>query len=413
MQISKKVKNCRICSNKKLYKYLDLGNQPPSNSFVKKKNIKEKTFSLTVVLCKSCGLSQLDTVVSHKFIFSDYAYLSSTSKALVRHYNEMINNSCERFKLNKKDLILDIGCNDGIILDCYKKKYQNLLGIEPSSAGKIAKKKGYKIYKNFFNSKLSKKILSKNGYAKLITTTNVFAHIDNIKDFTNGISKILDQKKGVFIIEFPYLLDMLKHLYFDTIYHEHLSYLSITPLKRLFDKYNLKIFDVRSSKVGASGPAVRVYVCHKNAEFNIYKSVGIYLHAEKKFGIKKISPYKKFATNVRKIKLKLLKLIKNLKKKKFKIGAYGAPAKGNTLLNFLKLNDQTISAVAENNKIKIGCYTPGSKIKIIDDENFIKLNYKYALLLSWNYLDFFIKKSRYYKKANGKFIVPFPKPRII
>lgn len=407
-----KIKTCRICGGKSFYKYLDLGDQPPSNSFVFKRNQKEKKYSLKVILCKKCYLSQLDTVVSHRKIFDKYLYLSSTSSALVKHYTELVNNICLRFKVKEYDNIFDIGCNDGITLNCYKKKYKNIYGIEPSTAGNIAKKRGFKIIKDFFNFSLSKKIKKKIGLAKIITATNVFAHVDNLKDFTKGVKCLLDPNEGVFVIEFPYIFEMLKDLYFDTIYHEHLSYLSITPLNLLFDKFDLKIFDIKKTNLGASGPGLRVYISSKNSKYKTNKNVKFFLNFEKKMKINDVRIYDDFAKKIKKIKFAINKMIKSLIQKGFKIGAFGAPAKGNTLLNYLDLKSDKICAIAENNNLKINTYAPGSKIKIVSDHDFLKLKCNFALLLSWNYIDFFKKNSIFYKRG-GKFILPFPKPRII
>jgi hypothetical protein len=411
MKDKQKVKKCRICGGTKFKTYLNLGDQPPSNSFVFKKNKKEKKYSLRLMLCSNCYLSQLDTVVSHKKIFDKYAYLSSTSGALVHHYQKFITNICNNFKLKKHDNIYDIGCNDGIILACYKKNFSNVYGIEPSTTGNIAKKRGFKIIKNFFSYSLAKKIKKTKVAARIITATNVFAHVDNLYDFTKGIEHLIDKKNGIFIIEFPYLFEMLKNLYFDTIYHEHLSYLSVTPLVTLFEKFNLKIFDIQKTNIGASGPGLRVFVSSNISKYRETKNVKYFLNYEKN-KISNIVMYKKFATQIKKIKIKINRMINEILKKGHKIGAFGAPAKGNTLLNYLNLKSNKISGIAENNKLKIGKYAPGSKIKIISDEAFLKLDCKYALLLSWNYLNFFRKKSVFYKNG-GKFIVPLPKPRII
>ena len=223
---------------------------------------------------------------------------------------------------------------------------------------------------------------------------------------------MLDKEKGMFVIEFPYLLDMLKDLYYDTIYHEHLSYLLITPISKLFELYDLKIFNIIKTDLGASGPAVRVFVCSKNSKLNINKNVNKFLSNEKRKKIKDLDLNLKFSSKVKKNKIKLKKIIENLNNKGKNVGAFGAPAKGNTLLNFLNLPKSQILAVAENNKLKINKYTPGTKIKIISDSEFNSLNFDYALLLSWNYLNFFKKNSDFYKNK-GKFVVPFPKPKII
>ena len=409
---SLKNKKCRICDNKKLFVYLDLGKQPPSNSFIKSNKIKEKKFPLRVQICENCGLSQLDTIVSAKNIFKDYVYLSSSSKALVQHYKSMTSDILKVVKPNKGSLIVDIGSNDGITLENYDKVKFNVLGIEPSSASKYAVKKGIKTERIFFNYSNSKKLKRKYKKAKIITATNVFAHNDKIQDFVKGIKEILDPN-GAFIIEFPYIDFMLKENFYDTIYHEHYSYLSITPLNLLFKRFNLEIFKIDQIKLGASGPALRVYVKHHNNimlknDGNLKK----YISYETKRKLKKKLTYQKFGETINTINTKLVKIIKDLNKKDIKVGAFGAPAKGNTLLNTLKLNEKNIVAVSENNLEKIGKFTPGSKIKIISDEEFNKLKIKYALLLSWNYKNFFLKKSDFIKNG-GKFIIPFPKPYII
>ena len=405
-------KKCRICENDKLVNYLDLGNQPPSNSFIKKKNLKiEKSFPLIVQLCTICGLSQLDTVVASEDIFDEYLYFSSTSKALVNHYGNMTENILEKINPIKNSLIVDIGCNDGITLKCYPKNKYKLLGIEPSSTSEAAILEGLKVEKKFFSEKFSKTLVDKYGKASIITATNVFAHVDDIRDFVSGIFNFLE-KEGAFIIEFPYLKNMLDENLFDIIYHEHLSYLSVTPLSYLFSIYNLKIFDIVKVDVGASGPGLRVFVSHKDSKFLVSKTVGEYLDLEKKLNYKKIDPYNKFSKNVSLIKQKILKIVKDLNFSNKNIGAFGAPAKGNTMLNYLKLDQNYIKAVADNTPSKIGKLTPGTHIPIVSDKEFSRLNIEYALLLSWNYLDFFLKNSSFIK-SGGKFIVPFSEPRIL
>ena len=407
----KKNLRCRICNNKDLIEYLDLGMHPPSNSFIKKKDFsKEQFFPLIVQLCESCGLSQLNTVVSANDIFDEYLYLSSTSKALVKHYKEMVEKILKKIRPKKKSLIVDIGCNDGITLKNYSNNY-NILGIEPSSSGLFAKKQGIKIEKIFFNKKNANNLLLKYGKAKIITATNVFAHVDDIQDFVSGVSKFLDTN-GVFIIEFPYLKNMLEDVIFDVIYHEHLSYLSVTPLYKLFSMYKMNIFDIEKINIGASGPALRVYVSHRNAKYKQKKIVKIYLNMEKKLNFKKIDTYLNFSDKVNLFKENILKKLDSLKCNNKLIGAYGAPAKGNTMLNYLKLNSKLITAVADNTPLKIGKFTPGSHIPIVSDSEFEKLGIEYALLLSWNYVDFFVNNSSYIKRS-GKFIVPFPKINIV
>ena len=410
---SRKNKFCRICLSKILTTYLNLGNQPPSNSFINKNEIKkEQFFSLKVQLCGNCGLSQLDTTVEASDIFNDYVYLSSSSKALINHYSKMVGRILKKIKPKKKSLIVDIGSNDGITLKRYPKNHFTLLGIEPSSASKYAKGNGIKNEKKFFDYNFSKIIKKKYGLAKIVTATNVFAHVDKIRNFTRGISNILESN-GVFVVEFPYIKNMLSDNYFDLIYHEHLCYFSVNPLNKLFNDFGLKIFDIETFEASASGPGLRLYVClSKSKKFKINKIVKSYLNKEIKMKLNKISTYKKFGKKINYIKKNIEKILFKLKQKNYALGAFGAPAKGNTMLNFLNNSNNLIEAVADNTVEKIGKLTPGTHIPIINDDSFMKKNIKYCLLLSWNYLDFFIKNSEFIKKG-GKFIVPFPKPRIV
>jgi hypothetical protein len=398
---------CRICGGSELALYLDLGDQPTSNGFISPSDVTgEQSFPLQVYLCKDCGLSQLIHVVSASDIFDDYAYLSSTSTALRNHYQGMVDSVLSQHETDENELVIDIGCNDGILLNRYPKDRYRLLGIEPSSAGKYAKDSGLEVITEFFDENLGKVIQQSHGGAKIITATNVFAHVDNIHSFAFGIKELLAED-GVFVLEFPYLDDMLEHGYFDTIYHEHLCYLALTPLMHLFQQTGLRAFNAERTDVGASGPALRLFVCLENARFKSEKVIQNLLDEETTWGVKHLERYKKFAATANNVKQQILKLIGELNKTGHKIGAFGAPAKGNTLLNFLGLSPSDIIAVAENNELKIGKLTPGSHIPIIGDEKFMGSGISHALLLSWNYAEFFLKNSKFVLNG-GKFIIPLP-----
>jgi len=384
-----------------------LGNQPPSNSFIAPSEItKEKIFPLIVNLCRDCGLSQLSEVVSSEDIFDDYLYLSSTSGALMKHYKGMIDAIIEEFKPAKNSLAVDIGCNDGITLRCYPKDQLRLLGIEPSSAGKYAIAEGFNVIQTFFNEEQGKKIRREYGGAVVITTTNVFAHVNDIISFAKGIYTLLDDN-GIFVIEFPYLKDMVEQTYFDTIYHEHLSYLALTPLTRLFKDVGLRAFHVIHVNVGASGPALRLFVCREDSNHKKRETIVNMLEDERIWGITQPERYDDFAARVSEVRKALRHIIRDLIKRGFKVGAFGAPAKGNTLMNYVGFTQNEIVAVAENNELKIGKVTPGSHIPIISDEQFLNEGFPYAILLTWNYAEFFLQNSEYIKKG-GKFIIPLP-----
>jgi len=407
----RRITSCRICGGESLYPYLDLGTQPPSNSFIAPADATdEKAFPLEVTLCTDCGLSQLRDVVSAEDIFDDYLYLSSTSKPLSQHYAGLVSAALHRFSPIDGELMVDIGCNDGVLLKGYPSERFRLLGIEPSSAGKYAIEAGFEVVAKFFNETIASEICGSRGGAEIITATNVFAHVDDIQSFAQGI-EILLAKDGVFITEFPYLREMVENVYFDTVYHEHLSYLALTPLERLFSDVGLRAFRVERTELGASGPALRLFVCRAEARHPVEETVPAMLADEDAWGICSPAPYDDFARRVAEVKTTIRNIVDGLKGDGHRIGAYCAPAKGNTLLNYVGLGPDDLTAVSDNNELKIGKLTPGSHIAIVDDAAFIDASITHALLLAWNYADFFLENAEFIKRG-GKFIVPLPTPRI-
>ena len=408
---NKILKYCRICFSKKLISYLDLGKQPFSNSFLNYKDLKkEKKFPLIIVLCKNCGLSQLSIIPNTKFIFSKYDYLSSSSKALSDHYGKLVKKLVKNYNVLSTDTVLDIGCNDGILLKHYPKNFSNVIGVEPSDASKYIKQKRIKLINKFFNYKTSNDYLKKYNKPKIITITNVLAQIDNLNEFAKGLHNIIDNE-SLIIVEFPYLLHMINRGLFDLIYHEHLSYFALTPLKYLFKKFDIKIINFKKLNLGASGPAIRLFLAKNDSTYQTSNKVIKQIKYETIWGVQKIKKYEFFKKIVN-IKINKIKKMIYLKYNQgFKLGCFTASSKGNTLLNCLNLDKKIILFTSENNKKKIGKYTPGTHIKIISDKSFLKKKIDYAVLLSWNYKKFFLSKSLFAKRG-GKFIIPLPTPHI-
>lgn len=361
-------------------------------------------------LCHSCYLVQLIDVVSAKTIFDDYLYLSSSSEALKKHYAELATYLMSRLKLKGGDVVVDIGCNDGILLHGFTLPGLIRVGVEPSRVANIAEKSGLEVVRKFFDKKSARTIVKTHGKAKVITATNVFAHVDDIGSFVLGLPILLDDQ-GVFVIEVPYLIDMIDQTIFDTVYHEHLCYLSVTPVIPFLKRFDLDVYDVQRIPFGASGPAIRIFVARAGHR-PIQKSVKKIVENEAAWGVKQLERYKKFAQQVKQVKLEIVHLIQVLHADGARIGGYGAPAKGNTLLNFFGLTAKNIECIADTNPLKQGLLTPGSHIPIVSEEEFLKRMPEYALLLSWNYLDFFLKNSEYIKKG-GKFLVPITATRIV
>ncbi len=392
--------------------FLSLGQHPPSNSFVRPEQIKsEERFPLEVHVCETCYLVQLLDVVPAEEIFGDYLYLASSSKALKAHYAALVTGISSRHGLKSGDVVVDIGCNDGILLSGYPVEGLARVGVEPSKVADYAEAAGFHVVRSFFGPDAAEKIVRDHGKAKVVTATNVFAHVDDIGRFLDGVPLLL-APDGVYVVEASYLVDLIDQTLFDTIYHEHLCYLSLTPMVPFFVDHDMEIFAAEREPIGASGPAIRVWAQKRGGPRSIEPSVEQMLTAEKKWGIADVARYQRYSKQVEAIKRDLRVLIDRVRGSGARVGAYGAPAKGNTLLNYVGLTAREIECVAETNPMKQGLLTPGSHIPVVSEEEFLSRGLDYALLLSWNYLDFFLANSDYIRRG-GRFIVPIPTPRIV
>jgi SAM-dependent methyltransferase len=408
-----KKNECRICSSNNLELILDLGEQPPSNAFIKKEDLEkpEDKFPLRLYLCKECYLLQLLDIVDKEILFKEYLYLTSASKPSVNHFKKYAYDVYEEFlKQSKNPLVIEIGSNDGTLLKEFKKLGATVLGIEPAkNIAKIANDAGITTENTFLNHDIVKK-KSLEKKASIIVGNNVFGHIDDLKEFMKCV-KILSKEKGVFIFEVPYLVNLIQKLEFDTVYHEHLSYFSLIPLIRLMDEFNLEIFDVKKQKV--HGGTMRVFVSEKN---NFKKTINFekMIKFEKEFGINKIQTYQKFSENVKELKNKLQNKLLKFKKEGKIIFGYGAPAKGNVLLNYCNIGTEFLDYIIDTTPLKQGLYTPGMHIPVKSDkENIEKPSQQIALLLAWNYEEAIINKEKLFLKNGGKFLIPIPTPKII
>lgn len=401
---------CRFCGSAELSSLINLGKQPLANAFTESVNASKrlKKYDLEVLRCLNCNLCQLSTVVHWSEIYVDYYYHSSTSKPLVRQYQMLVESLVLAADLQSDDRVLDIGCNDGIMLDAYERflKKDQRVGVDPSSACVLAKEKGYQAYQSPINVDLANDICSgiKSKF-KIITATNVFAHIDNIHEVVESIKVLLDEN-GVFVIEAPYLFDMLQNGYFDVIYHEHYSYLSLMPIKKLFEEYGLSVFNVEKSDVAASGPSVRYFISWEGKKA-INKNVELMLEEEEYLIDQNV--FESFSENVKSWKERLLNIIHSELKNGGEIGFIGAPAKGNTLLNYLFEDSiEGVQYIAEVNEKKIGSFSPGIGLKVIKEEEFNKIPFSMAILLTWNYPKYFIDKFNQ-EKPGYKLVIPLPK----
>lgn len=402
-----------MCRGKKLKKIIKLSPTPPANAFLSKKelNKKEPFFALEVNFCQNCGQLQLTHVVSPELLFRNYVYTSSTSPVFVAHFNEYAKDLIKRFRLNEKSLVIDIGSNDGILLKPLKQTGIRVLGVDPAEIiAKRATLEGIKTLPYFLNTKVAKKIVKEYGPADVVSANNVFAHIHDLDEIVESV-KILTKKDGIFVIEFPYLIDFIKKNYFDLIYHEHLSYLSIRPLFALLKRLGMEIFDAK--KVSSHGGSLRVYIKKIGAKHRVKKTVQNFIDEEIKLGLSKINTYLKFAKKIEENKEKLIKLLKKLKSQGKTIVGYGAPAKGNTLLNFYKIGPKILDYIVDDSNYKQGLYTPGTHIPVVHFEKIAATKPDYIFILAWNFANPLMNKLLAFKKSGGRFIIPVPEAKII
>jgi nucleoside-diphosphate-sugar epimerase len=373
--------DCRSCGNKNLKRVVSLGYQPLANNLMNKKDEKCDLYPLEVNYCNKCHNCQLSVAVNPKKMFSNYLYTSSTSKVFRNHFIEAAQKYTKELKLNKKkSYIIDIGSNDGVALKPFLDLgFKKILGIEPAkNLAKLANKNKIKTFNGFLEKKNIKKI-KKN--ADLILASNVFAHSDKLKEMAGCMLSLLG-KNGTIVIEVQYLINTLKDLTFDNIYHEHYNYWSLTSLVYFFNQFDAKIY--RSEKINTHGGSIRIYI-KKNNKIKIEKSVKKMLKDEENFGIKKFKTYQKFGKKVYEIRSNVLKNIKELKKNKKNIIGYGAPAKATTALNFFGVSEE-IDFIVEDNRFKHNKFVPGVKIPIKNKKN-IKHKNNVLLVLAWNFFE--------------------------
>lgn len=412
-KIIKKISTCRVCKKNNFSKVLTFGPTPLANAFLSKEQIdkEEYFYPLDVFFCNNCKFVTLGHVVSPVVLFNDYVYVSSTSQVFINHFKEFAESVYSRFNLTQNSLVIDIGSNDGILLKPIKKLGIRVLGIEPASKiAYLAKKDGIDTIPEFFSASLTKKIVGKYGNAKIITATNVFAHIDDLDEVIRELEILLEQD-GVFIMEAPYLVDFLEKRYFDLVYHEHLSYWSIKSLISLFRRFDMRVFDVQ--KVAVHGGTIRVFVEKKSGKHKIEKSIEEFLGLEKERKLDKKQTYLDYAYSVLENKVKLLELLYEIKSRGKKIAGYGASAKGNTLLHYFAIGTELLEYIVDDSPWKQGLYTPGKRIPVVSSKHMYRNRPDYILILAWNFADSIIKMHTKFRQSGGKFIIPVPAPKIV
>lgn len=408
--------NCRFCKSPVNVEFADLVNSPPSNSYLTEQQLNEpETFyPLKVLACEKCFLVQVDEYYKSSEIFSsDYAYFSSFSSSWLAHakkYSEMM---IERFGFDKNSQIIEIASNDGYLLKNFKEKGIPVLGVEPTANTAAAAKRDHNIDSvvDFFSVKLANQLTADDKKADLLLGNNVLAHVPDIMDFVGGM-KIVLKEKGVITMEFPHLYQLVLNSQFDTIYHEHFSYISFTTVKQIFEANGLEMFDVE--EIPTHGGSLRIFAKHQGDDSKaISENVAKLLQKEKDAGMLSTSYYMSFAPKIEKIKNDLLEFLIKQKKDGKKIAAYGAAAKGNTLLNYCGIKKDMIDFVVDANPAKQSKFMPASHIPIVTEARIKAEKPDYILILPWNIKDEIVKQLEYVKEWNCKFVIPIPHLEVI
>lgn len=390
---------------------LDLGNQPHCNSFLKEKqlNASEPRWPLRLFYCHDCHLVQLGTVVDPEIMFREFLYVSGTTRTLCEHFKKSAHLLVNRFKLDSDTLVVDIGSNDGTWLRYFKESGTRVLGVDPAeNLAAAANAAGIPTAAAFFTDKLAQDIRREHGPARLITAAGVFFHIDDMDDVCRGIRTLLADD-GVLHVQAIYLGSVLEQNSFDNIYHEHLSLYTLHPLVHLFERFGMTVFDVDFSPI--HGGSILLYVC-KNGAYPVKPSVQEQLANEHRKQWNHVAAYRRFAANVVKVREELHRMIVDLKNKGKRIAAYAAPAKGNTLLNYCQLGTGLLDYAMEKAPLKIGLYTPGMHLPVVDEMQAMQDPPDYLLLLAWNFKEELIAKNKAFMDNGGHFIIPIPEPHI-
>jgi len=409
------VKPCRFCGNALGEPFLDLGKTPLANSYLKKEDLSrhEPVFPLRVFLCEKCFLVQLADVNTSEHIFSDeYAYFSSFSSSWLKHAKDYTDLMVKRFKFDPSSFVIEIASNDGYLLQYFKEKNIPVLGIEPSgNCAKAATDKGIPSVVKFFGVATAKELAVQGKTADLLLGNNVLAHVPDLNDFVEGM-KIALKPNGIITMEFPHLLRLLLEGQFDTIYHEHFSYFSFHVVEKVFAKHDLTLFDVE--ELPTHGGSLRIYGRHAaNASWPVSGRVRELKEREIRHGLNEDETYKDFAVKVTRIKEKLLQFLNEAKASKKAVVGYGAPAKGNTLLNYCGVGANLIQYTVDLSPHKQGHLLPGSRIPIYSPEKIRETKPDYVLILPWNLKEEIMKQMSHIRQWGSKFVTPIPELRIL
>jgi SAM-dependent methyltransferase len=405
-------RGCILCGSARVQQFLDLGATALANQFIAARDlaVEETKYPLRVGFCRSCAHVQLMDSVPPLEMFENYLYLSSASTTLQRHLWELSDDVAERQRLGGGDLVIDIGCNDATLLLGFKRHGVRTLGVDPArNLAAWGAENGIERHTALFNAESAREIAERWGKASVITATNTFPHIQDLAGFIEGIKTALEPG-GALVMEMHYLLDLVEQAAFDTVYHEHVSYWALGPMKRLFEANGMTITD--AERIPLHHGQLRVFV-QRAREGEARASVSELLEEEKAAGLDRLETYLGFAGKVDGLKRELRETLVGLAHDGKRVAAYGAPAKGNTLLSYLEIGPDLVEYIADRSPLKQGLYTPGTHIPVVPPDRLLSDRPDYVLLLAWNFADEIMEQQSEYLKRGGKFIVPVPEVRIV
>jgi len=405
--------NCRFCATPLKHEFVNLGLSPISNAFIKPElaDQDEPFYPLHAFVCGECFLVQLEEFESPDEIFSDYVYFSSYSDSWLAHAKKFVNGATKRFGLDTDSLVIEVASNDGYLLQYFKELNVPVLGIEPATnVAEVARAAGIETIDEFFGVALASRLRDEGYSCDLLVGNNVLAHVPDINDFVGGL-KIVLADNGVLSMEFPHLLKLIRHTQFDTIYHEHFSYLSLLTVQKIFRHHDLEVFDVE--ELSTHGGSLRVFAQHPGDPQILSAAVGKVLSDERDAGLDTLQGYQNFSEKVAKVKDELLSFLDQARRTNKTVVGYGAPAKGNTLLNFCGVGPESIQYTVDRSPHKQGCLLPGTHIPVRAPETIDETRPDYVLILPWNLQDEIVQQLRHIEEWGGRCVVPIPELRVL